>query len=153
MSTWQYLSSIEAHPGQQGVYRLPNETPDIRITPGEEAHACATGDGRFLDIRTSGNFMRLRFELFEQQRLLWSLSARSVLRKAYALETATGERWDFKTPFFNVSVVGRSGNGGTLQGRIARSRREWLFSVFGTSPAMELIVAVACLHRLSYFHT
>jgi hypothetical protein len=151
--TWQFFSGIETDTREQRVYRHPSDTHSITLTRHKGLRARVTTEDRAFDVRGHGNFMWPRFSLVEQDRLLWSLSAGSPLRNVYTLETAAAGPWRIKTPFFNVRVSGQSSNAASLEGRIARTRDQWLFSFEGIEPPTELIVAVAFLHRLSYFHT
>jgi hypothetical protein len=151
--TWQYFSGICPMTREQRVFRHPSETHGITLNRHKGLRARVTAEDRAFDIRGHGSFLWPSFSLVEQDHLHWRLSVRSPLRNTYALETASSGPWRIKTPLFNVLVSGQSGDGASLEGCIARTRDQWVFSFDGIEPPTELVVAVAFVHRLSYFHT
>jgi hypothetical protein len=149
---WQYLSRIETETREQRVYRCPSGVPQIELTSGKGVSARVFIGDRVFDIKSTGNLFWPKFALFEGDERLWNLASRSLFRNSYVLKTSASDEWCIKTPFFNVSVSGTSIKGPSLEGCIARFRNEWLFSFSGIEPSPDLVVAVAFLHRFSYFH-
>jgi hypothetical protein len=79
---------------------------------------------------------------------VWTLSAKSFVRKRHTLELTGGETWTFDTPFFWwQQLTGTACGVPKLLGYVGPTKRLWLIRVEPSRDTHDLLAAVAFMHR------
>jgi hypothetical protein len=83
---------------------------------------------------------------------IWGLSVRSLLRKRHALALASGETWEFDTPFFWWrDLTGTTGSTASLFGRVGPNKTIWVMSIEPGKDSLDVLAACAYLHRIWWY--
>lgn len=99
-------------------------------------------------IGREGLLPGLRYALRQDGQLVWTLSVRSIVRKRHVLKLADGEPWTIDTPFFWWQhLTGTTLGVPALVGGLGPSLSIWIMSIEPSKDTLELLSAVAFLHR------
>jgi hypothetical protein len=105
------------------------------------------GDGQdlgYIDVIVP----KLVYTMRREERLIWKLSARSLMLRRHAVEFASDGRWLFYTPFFWwLNVLGVQNGGPKVLGHVGSTKKIWVFSVDPERDDLDLISLVALVHR------
>ena len=99
-------------------------------------------------ISSEGLVRGNRYVMRRDEKPVWILSVRSVVRKRHQLLLADGEAWTFDTPFYWWQhLIGSVAGAPGLIGSVGPSKRFWLFDIEPGRETHDLLAAVALLHR------
>lgn len=121
----------------------------LRLEPQEAGLHVVSAAGETLGRITREGLFPVRPSVMRKDgALVWTLSARSLVRKRHVLELAGGDRWMFDTPFYWWQhLTGRLHDAPRVVGRVGPTKAFWQLWIEPGKDSIELLAAIGRLHR------
>ena len=140
VEVWVPPDDGQVTPGSPGTLRLHLEVSSrgLRVLDGA-AHDCGQIDARL---------PKLLYTMQRDRRLIWKLSARSLVLRRHAVQFASADNWLFHTPFFWwLNIMGVQDGEVKVLGHVGPNKKIWCFCVDPECDTSDLLSAIALLHR------